>query len=110
MSENLPLSKVEQTINLYLKFTESNNLKIVAVSFSGLKTIEKVFGESLARQGKYKPILDVIIAKLKEHNADKIIKINVIACLGPIFKNIFDKLNEADQNQVLITVEEKLRV
>ena len=89
MSENLPLSRVEQTIDVFLKYVKSKNLKVVSSSFSGIKTVEKVYGESLARQNKFKPILDVVLAKISEHDADKMIKINLITCLGPIFSKIF---------------------
>ena len=95
-------------IALYLKYIRDKNLKIVSTSYSGIKTIEKVYGESLVRKGKFKPILDVVLAKMKEHDADKLIKISVIKCLGPIFSNIFSLLNEPDQNNILLAVEEKL--
>lgn len=97
-------------IALYLKYIRDKNLKIVSTSYSGIKTIEKVYGESLVRKGKFKPILDVVLAKMKEHDADKLIKISVIKCLGPIFSSIFSLLNEPDQNNILLAVEEKLEV
>jgi hypothetical protein len=37
-----------------------------------------------------------IQAKLKEHDADRIIKTNVVKCLGPIFTNYLEKLKTQD--------------
>ena len=108
MSESLPLEKVDKVISLYLHYIRDKNLKIVSTSYSGLKTISKVYGETLARKGKFKPILDVILAKMREHDADKLIKVSVIKCLGPIFGNIFELLSEPDQNNILLSVQEKL--
>lgn len=91
-------------------YAKNNNFKLVSACFSGIKTILRVFGEDLVNNGKFKPILDVILSKMKEHDAEKQVKINVITCLGPIFSNIFEKLNEPDQILLLKAVEEKLNV
>ena len=110
MTESLPFQKVEQLIHVYLKHVKDKNMKVAATSFSGLRALEKVYGESLVRQGKFQPILDVILQKMKENDADKMVKVSVIKCLGPIFKNMFSILNEKDQNMILSSVQDKIKV
>ena len=84
-----------------MKYLKHTNLKIVSTSFSGLRTVTRVYGEHLVRKNKYFPILDVILLKLQEHNADKMVKVSVIKCLGPIFESIFERLEEKHQNRIL---------
>lgn len=44
MPAELPIERIEQMINLYLKYTKNPNLKVSSTSFSGLRTIEKIYG------------------------------------------------------------------
>ena len=57
-----------------------------------------------------KAILEAILKKLKEHDADKLIKSSVIKCLGPIFHHIFSREDEAVQKNVLESALDKLQV
>lgn len=52
----------------------------------------------------------MIIQKVKEHDAEKIIKVSVVRCIGPIFEGFFQILDEKSQNTLLEVVEEKLRI
>ena len=65
MSENVPISKVQETLQLYLKYVKDSHLKVVSTSYSGIKTIEKVYGVALADQGKFNDILEAVLWKMK---------------------------------------------
>lgn len=50
------------------------------------------------KSGKINEILNIWLPKLKEHDADKLVKVQAIRCFGPIYSSIFTKLSENIQN------------
>ncbi len=89
---------------------KNNNFKIVAASFEGLRNIIKCYHDDLLKSGKIDEILNAVLGKLKEHDADKLVKIQSTRCLGPIFKHVLDKLPENIQNDILAAAEGKIKV
>lgn len=72
--------------------TANSNFKVVAASFDAIRNIIKNYHEDLFKSGKINEILREIYKKLGEHDADKLIKIQVIRCLGPIFRHLLIQL------------------
>lgn len=107
---SLPYNKVQKVIDLYIKMIKNNNFKIVAASFEGLRNIIKCYHDDLLKSGKIDEILNAVLGKLKEHDADKLVKIQSTRCLGPIFKHVLDKLPENIQNDILAAAEGKIKV
>lgn len=95
---SLPYEKIVPIIDVYLKMAKSNNFKVLAASFDGLRNVMKHYHKDLIKSGKINEILAILLPKFKEHDADKLVKIQAIRCLGPIFQNIFTQLPENQQN------------
>ncbi len=89
---------------------KSNNFKVAAASFDGIRNSIKHYHDRILKSGKINEILNILIPKLKEHDADKLIKIQAIRCLGPIFIYLFKNLPENTQNELLAASEVKLKV
>lgn len=80
---------VENILMKFLSFTSNTNLKVVAISYGGIRSIMKNFSAQFLKSPKFKQTFDNILNKLKEHDADRMIKASVIKCLGPIFETMF---------------------
>lgn len=89
---SLPYEKVIDITDVYLKMAKSPNFKVLAASLDGLRNVLRHYYNDLIKSGKINDILNVIVPKFKEHDADKLVKVQAIRCLGPIFKHVFPRL------------------
>lgn len=55
-------------------------------------------------------ILSILKSKVKEHDADKMIKQNVIKCLGCIFEHYIHILKPEDEREILEALNTKLKI
>lgn len=86
---------------MLLNYSKSKNFKVISSSFGTLRVIEKTYPDQLKNSAVLKDIIGQITKKLKEHDADKLIKSSVIRCLGPLYKNIFSSLQTETQDNIL---------
>lgn len=62
------------------------------------------------KSGDFKRIFENLLVKMKEHDADRIIKSSIIKCLGPIFGTIITDLSDNDKKTLLESVFNKLKI
>lgn len=68
-----------------IKLLKTSNLKVIASAYKVIKTFLSVFPQDILNSPYFNEILNNLKAKLKEHDADRVIKNSVIKCLGSIF-------------------------
>lgn len=68
------------------------------------------FYSQLLKSSYFKKVFNNILEKLKEHDADRIVKASVIKCLRPIFEQMFINLSDDDKTIILKSVYEKLKI
>ena len=89
---SLPYQKIQKIIDMYIRMAKNNNFKIVAARFEGIRNVINCYHGDLLKSGKIDEILGVVLSKLKEHDADKLVKIQSTRCLGPICKDVLVNL------------------
>ena len=101
---------VKNILNILLKYTSDTNLKVASISYGGIRSILATFPNEVLKSGEFKKIFDNLLVKLKEHDADRIIKSSVIKCLGPIFENMLSNLSDNEKKTLLESVFNKLKI
>lgn len=54
--------------------------------------------------------MSILIVKLKEHDADRVVKYSVIKCLGPIFEHFIQVLKSEDERDIISAINTKLHI
>jgi len=62
---SLPYEKIASIVESYLKLAKSNNFKVAAASFDGLRNVIKYYHNDIVKSGKINEILNNLLPKLK---------------------------------------------
>lgn len=86
------------------------NLKVSATAYKCLRTFINVFPQELLNSQYFVEILTILKSKVKEHDADKMIKQNIIKCIGCIFEHYIHILKPEDEREILEALNTKLKI
>ena len=76
---------------------KNTNLKVCSTAYKCLRTFISVFPQDLLNSQYFVEILSILKSKIKEHDADKLIKQNVIKCIGSVFEHYIHILKPEDE-------------
>lgn len=85
ISSKRPFKKYEEILKEVIKLLKNPNLKVASAAYKYLKTFITVFSQDLLESQYFVEILTILKLKIKEHDADKVIKQNVLKCIGCVF-------------------------
>lgn len=75
----------EDVLKETIKFLKTINLKVISSAYKCVRAFLTIFPTEIVQTPYFAEILSILKSKLKEHDADRVVKYSVIKCLGPIF-------------------------
>jgi hypothetical protein len=87
-----------------------NNFKISSAAYKGIFKILIEFTEVVGGHKTFETLIINITEKLKQHDIDKTVKKSVMKCAGAILEQLFEKVKEFRQNELLEAINEKLKI
>lgn len=84
ITDSIEFGEYNKIIPLFLDLASKNNIKLQSSAFKCIRALLKKFPRELAKSEHFGKVIEVIKKKLKEHDSDKIVKVSVLKCVGPL--------------------------
>jgi hypothetical protein len=98
ISRSRNFKEYEDVLKETIKLLKATNLKVLSSAYKCVRAFLSVFPSELLQTPYFTEILTILKSKLKEHDADRVVKYSVIKCIGPIFEHFLTSLKPSDES------------